>query len=67
MARILVVEDDAAIRQLLRRVLERAGYDALLAKTASEGHRVLEVERVDVVITDGRTERLPQLNVGNAG
>jgi len=33
----------------------------------SGGGRVLEVDRVDVVITEGRTERLPQLNVGNAG
>jgi CheY-like chemotaxis protein len=52
MARILVVEDDASIRQLLRRVLERAGYEALLARTASEAHRVLQAERMDLVITD---------------
>jgi two-component system phosphate regulon response regulator OmpR len=52
MVRILVVEDDAAIRQVLRRVLERAGYEVLLARTTIEGHRTLQTERVDVVITD---------------
>ena len=52
MTRILVVEDDAAIGQLLRRVLEGAGYEVRLAKTAIEGHRVLQAERVEGVITD---------------
>lgn len=52
--RILLVEDDASLRSVLRRALERAGYRAL---EAADGRAALDVirtegEPVDMVVTD---------------
>jgi DNA-binding response OmpR family regulator len=52
MLRLLVVEDEAAIRNMLQRFLERTGYEVALARTAGEAHRLLQVESVDLVLTD---------------
>jgi DNA-binding NtrC family response regulator len=52
--RILVVEDDASIRTLLRNILERAGYETLLATTFQEGKRALAVDAPDLLIADVR-------------
>lgn len=52
MARILVLDDDDALREFLRLVLLRAGHEVL---EASDGRHVREVVRggpVDLVITD---------------
>lgn len=52
MALILLVDDDAAIRGSLARILERAGYDV---DTASNGHEAIAAMRrrqADLVITD---------------
>ena len=52
--RVLLVEDDEAIRNLMRRSLEAAGFRALEAGNAEEATALLEQSpvRVDLVITD---------------
>src|SRR5690606_2981248 len=52
MARILVVEDDADIREILRDQLESAGHDVVEAANGKAG--LLEIRRrnCDLVITD---------------
>lgn len=52
MARILVVDDEAAHRDSLRRIFERAGYDVALAKDGAEALAFIESHAVDVVLTD---------------
>lgn len=52
MARILVVDDEAAHRDSLRRIFERAGHDVTLAKDGDEAIALLEQVAVDVVLTD---------------
>ncbi len=52
MARILVVDDEAAHRDSLRRIFERAGHDVALAKDGAEATAFLEAHSVDVVLTD---------------
>jgi CheY-like chemotaxis protein len=52
MARILVVDDDKAIRLLLRAVLERRGYAVVEAGNGDEGLRCYQAEPTDLVITD---------------
>jgi two-component system response regulator HydG len=52
MARILVVDDEAAHRDSLRRIFERAGHDVSLAKDGAEAQAFLENNAVDVVLTD---------------
>ncbi|MDP2320682.1 MAG: response regulator [Acidobacteriota bacterium] len=51
---ILVVEDDDGIRQIVQRVLGKAGYKVLLAGTGQEALRLLERDDalVDLVLTD---------------
>ncbi|HZR95127.1 MAG TPA: PAS domain S-box protein [Gaiellaceae bacterium] len=50
---ILVVEDEEPVRELVRRVLEGAGYVVLAAAGPSEAERLLtENERVDLMLSD---------------
>ena len=52
MARILVVDDEAAHRESLRRIFERAGHEVTLAKDGDEAVALIEQVAVDVVLTD---------------
>jgi PAS domain S-box-containing protein len=50
---ILLVEDEAPVRELVRRVLEDVGYVVLAAGLPSEAERLLEAtEDVDLLLTD---------------
>ena len=51
-ARILVIDDDAAIRDSLRMILEYDGYECLLAPTGQEGIALVEREHPDLVFLD---------------
>ena len=52
MARILVVDDDAAVRLLLRTLLERRGHFVVEAENGDEGLRYYRDAPTDLVITD---------------
>ena len=52
MARILVVDDDPAIRQLLTDVLEIDGHDVQAADDGLAGVRTFETMRPDFVVLD---------------
>ena len=52
MARILVIDDESAIRSLVRRLLERAGHTVLEAADGQAGLRQLQPQPVDLVLTD---------------
>lgn len=54
MLKILVVEDDDALLSLYRIVLEKEGYEALLAHHGEEAWAIMEREHVDLIITDVR-------------
>ncbi len=49
---VLIVDDDQAIRSSLRRVLEGADYEVLVAANAQEAERRFEPGRVDLVLLD---------------
>jgi CheY-like chemotaxis protein len=50
---VLVVEDDAAVRALVRRALEGAGYAVLEAPTPADAlARAATAERLDALVTD---------------
>ena len=51
-AKVLVVDDEAAIRRLLRNTLNRAGYDVVEAADAREALRQAAVEHPDAVLLD---------------
>jgi DNA-binding NtrC family response regulator len=49
---ILIVEDDAHLRSILARVLERRGHVARVAGTVAEAREALEADRPDVLLLD---------------
>jgi two-component system, cell cycle sensor histidine kinase and response regulator CckA len=50
--RILLVEDEPALRGVTRRVLERAGYDVMEASNGCDALEVIATQRPDLVLTD---------------
>jgi two-component system phosphate regulon response regulator OmpR len=50
--RIVVVDDDARIRDLLRRYLTQEGFEVLLAEDAKALNRILTRETVDLIVLD---------------
>jgi DNA-binding NtrC family response regulator len=54
MKRILVVDDEASIRESLPPILESTGVSVLSASTLDEAQDLLNSHRFDVVITDLR-------------
>ncbi len=52
--RVLVVDDERSMREVLSIVLGRDGYDVILAADGKAALKVLKQERVDVLITDIR-------------
>jgi two-component system, OmpR family, KDP operon response regulator KdpE len=51
-SRILLVEDDVALRNSVRQILERSGYDVRVAADGSAGVRELQSSAFDVVLLD---------------
>ena len=58
-ARVLVVDDERSMRELLSIVLRRDGYDVLIAEDGAAGLELLKRERIDILITD---IRMPQMS-----
>lgn len=52
MAKILVVDDRAEIRSVLRRILERHGHAVTLAKNGQEAIERFQAEQPDITILD---------------
>lgn len=52
MARILVIDDSAAVRELLEQMLRLADHDVLVAANGKEGLDQIRRQSVELVITD---------------
>jgi CheY-like chemotaxis protein len=52
LARILIVDDDAMVRQLLRIVMRQLGHEVLEAQNGRDGLQQYHAQPADVVITD---------------
>jgi CheY-like chemotaxis protein len=52
MASILVVDDEEEVGEVIRRVLERAGFEVTVVTTAAAGMQHVDRQAPDVVITD---------------
>jgi CheY-like chemotaxis protein len=52
MAKILVIDDEAPIRSLIRRTLERVGHTIVEASDGALGVELFEASPFDLVITD---------------
>jgi DNA-binding response OmpR family regulator len=62
-ARILVIDDEASIRDLCARILARAGFVVTTASSGEDGLAQLAREPVDLVVTDIRMPGLSGLDV----
>ncbi len=52
MPKILVIDDDILVRRTIARILERSGYEVVLAEDGVQGVASFRSERPDLVITD---------------
>lgn len=52
MSRILVVDDERVIRELMREILAQAGYETIGAETAAEALTLLDDTDVSLVVSD---------------
>src|SRR5687767_12917327 len=57
-SRVLVVDDERSMRELLSIVLKRDGYEVLVADDGARAIQMLKKQRVDILITD---IRMPQM------
>lgn len=62
---ILVVEDDAPVRDSLRLVLETSGYSVSTAATGEEALSLINKNSYDIVLCDLRLPGISGLNVIN--
>ena len=52
MARVLVIDDEALLRESVRAVLESAGYEVIEAADADSGLRLYREQTADLVVVD---------------
>ena len=52
MKRILIIDDDESAIDLLRQILEQAGYEVVAAKNGQEGLKLFRQQKFDLVVTD---------------
>jgi two-component system, NtrC family, response regulator PilR len=62
-SRVLVVDDERSMRELLSIVLRRDGYEVLVADNGKAAVDILSHERVDVLITDIRMPEMTGVDV----
>lgn len=52
MAKILIIEDEEQVRDMIRQTLERAGHEVFEAADGEEGVELFQHQRIDLVVTD---------------
>jgi DNA-binding NtrC family response regulator len=63
MSRILVIDDDAGVRESMARMLGGAGYTVLVASSGEEGFTLARGDAFDVILSDMRMPGLSGLDV----
>src|SRR5471030_1067461 len=57
--KLLIIDDEERLRNLMARILQLEGYDVITASTGKEGLKKLQHEPVQVVLSD---VKLPDIN-----
>jgi len=52
MKRILVLDDEERMREILRRLLTHEGYEVIEASNAVDAHDILKTENMDLILLD---------------
>ena len=63
MTKILVIDDEQGIRDLLDTLLRRKGYDVVLAESGQKGLELFRRERPDVIVLDLKMPGMDGLTV----
>src|SRR5437773_1259346 len=63
MSKILVIDDEQSIRDLLDRLLRRKGYDVIVAESGQKGLECFRRERPDVIVLDLKMPEMDGLTV----
>jgi DNA-binding response OmpR family regulator len=63
MAKILVIDDEQSIRDLLDTLLRRKGYDVIVAESGQKGLECFRRERPDVLVLDLKMPEMDGLTV----
>jgi DNA-binding NtrC family response regulator len=63
MTKILVIDDEQGIRNLLDTLLRRKGYDVVLAESGRQGLELFRRERPDVIVLDLKRPEMDGLTV----
>jgi DNA-binding NtrC family response regulator len=63
MAKILVIDDEQGIRDLLDTLLRRKGYDVVLAESGWKGLELFRLEHPDVIVLDLKMPGMDGLTV----
>jgi DNA-binding response OmpR family regulator len=63
MAKVLVIDDEPGIRDLLDTLLRRKGYDVVLAESGQKGLECFRRERPDVLVLDLKMPGMDGLTV----
>ena len=63
MAKILVIDDEQGIRNLLDTILRRKGYDVVLAESGRKGLELFRRERPAVIVLDLKMPEMDGLSV----
>ena len=63
MAKILVIDDEQSIRNLLDTLLRRKGYDVVLADSGRKGIELFRREHPDVIVLDLKMPEMDGLTV----
>jgi len=63
MTKILVIDDEQSIRNLLDTLLSRKGYDVVLAESGRQGLELFRRERPDVIVLDLKMPEMDGLTV----
>lgn len=62
--RILIIDDDVSVRNLLNKLLKRKGYETVLAEDGQEGVEVAKQVQPDLIILDVAMPRMDGLTAG---
>lgn len=52
MANILIIEDDLSVQQMFNQYLESKGFTVFCASEGREGMRLMQQQKIDLIITD---------------
>lgn len=52
MAKILLVEDDSLVRDMLKQILERASHEVIIAEDGEQATTYLKDNKPDIMVTD---------------